>query len=177
MPEDHDTPLIFLRPRDFATKVTTGGTVPNRLSRPDQIALWRLANRTLLVDTEAGVICRADGVKRAETPTPKGYGKVYLGRIDGKIRWAQAHRVVWIAAYGEIPGMYEINHENGRRWDNRLANLELVTHADNMRHAYRLPYTGISLLPGQGPDDRPLSPISSSQNRMVPERNKRANFA
>lgn len=53
----------------------------------------------------------------------------------GRRRRVMAHRLVWIYFNGEIPDGKEINHKNGVHIDNRLCNLELVTHAENMRHA------------------------------------------
>jgi len=45
------------------------------------------------------------------------------------------HRVVWEAFNDVIPREMEINHLNGNKHDCRLENLQLVTHAENMRHA------------------------------------------
>ena len=42
---------------------------------------------------------------------------------------------MWEAFYGPIPGRFEINHKNLDRADNRLDNLELVTHQQNIQHA------------------------------------------
>jgi hypothetical protein len=162
-----DTPSewTFLRDDDFAGKLTPTGGVPSRTSRPDEIALWHLRRRTLLVDTEAGVVCRADGVTRAERPKPTGYGIVYLGRVAGKTRFAMAHRVVWIARHGLIPGLYEVNHRNSRRWDNRIENLDLVRHAENMKHAHLQPYVFVAGKDINGRDDRPeFSPYTSAAN-------------
>lgn len=43
--------------------------------------------------------------------------------------------LVWSAFNGEKPQGYEINHINGNKHDNRLINLELVTHKENMQKA------------------------------------------
>lgn len=59
-----------------------------------------------------------------------GYLQMYLGG-----RYVLLHRVVWIAANGPLPAGLEINHMNSDRADNRLANLELVTRAQNLAHA------------------------------------------
>lgn len=47
-----------------------------------------------------------------------------------------AHRLVWVSRNGAVPNGVEINHKDGNKSNNRLTNLELVTHTDNARHAY-----------------------------------------
>ena len=37
-------------------------------------------------------------------------------------------------------GVYEVNHKNKKRWDNRLENLELVTKVENQKHKVDLDY-------------------------------------
>lgn len=166
MEADVNTPTApqFLRDHDFAGTLTARGRVPTAQSTADEVAVWRLASRFLLVDADAGEIYRADGETRAEHLDRRtAYGKVYLGRVHGRVRIAQAHRVVWIARHGLIPGMYEVNHRNGLRWDNRVLNLDLVTHAANCRHARRLPYAFAAGRDINGPDDRPtINPISNT---------------
>lgn len=44
-----------------------------------------------------------------------------------------AHRLVWLYAYGCIPEL-DIDHINGFGDDNRLENLRLCTHAQNMQN-------------------------------------------
>lgn len=48
-----------------------------------------------------------------------------------------AHRVIWEMVNGPIPDGMEIDHINGRRTDNRLQNLRVVTRSDNMRNQKR----------------------------------------
>lgn len=64
----------------------------------------------------------------------------YIGKIGYRFfgidgRNVLAHRAVWIALRGPIPDGHEINHKNGDRSDNHPDNLEVVTPADNKRHA------------------------------------------
>lgn len=47
-----------------------------------------------------------------------------------------AHRVIWESVHGPIDLALQINHVNGRKTDNRIANLEAVTGSANMQHAY-----------------------------------------
>jgi hypothetical protein len=55
-----------------------------------------------------------------------GYVQV---KVDG--RSYQAHRLIWLYAYGVWP-TFHIDHINGCKSDNRLANLRDVTQSQNM---------------------------------------------
>ena len=55
-----------------------------------------------------------------------------------KTKWIRSHIAVYRTWKGEIPEGYEINHENMKRWDNRVENLTLVTHKENMQHQSRM---------------------------------------
>ena len=44
------------------------------------------------------------------------------------------HRVVWEEANGPIPDGMEVDHINGDTKDNRLENLRIVTHSDNLKN-------------------------------------------
>jgi len=94
----------------------------------DWLGAALLGRRLIFVDVAPGEVRWPDG-SRAEKVSPGGYGYV---EVCGEA--CQAHRLVWIAAEGEIPYGIEINHQNGRPWDNRRANLELVTWEHNIRH-------------------------------------------
>jgi hypothetical protein len=54
---------------------------------------------------------------------------------DGKYKHRPIHRVLWEAFNGRIPKGIEVNHINLNRQDNRLENLEIVTHQQNIKHA------------------------------------------
>lgn len=45
------------------------------------------------------------------------------------------YRLVWESHVGKIPESLEINHINGISSDDRLCNLEAITHQENMAHA------------------------------------------
>jgi hypothetical protein len=55
---------------------------------------------------------------------------------DGKYVKMAVHRAMWEAFVGPIPKGMEINHKNLDRADNRLENLELLTHRENVQHAF-----------------------------------------
>lgn len=61
-------------------------------------------------------------------PNKRGYAE---GSIDGQM--LVGHRVAWAHYYGEWPKQ-EIDHINGDRMDNRIANLRDVSHKENQRN-------------------------------------------
>lgn len=60
------------------------------------------------------------------------HGYIQIGVLGRKIL---AHRLAWFCAYGDWPE--EIDHVNGVRTDNRIANLRVVTRAENCRNSRR----------------------------------------
>lgn len=74
--------------------------------------------------------------RRAEHKNYSGYSAIRFGGKRGPFFFAFSHRIIWILANGPIPTKMQINHKNGDRQDNRLANLEMVTSQQNVRHSY-----------------------------------------
>ena len=66
-----------------------------------------------------------------------GYDRYRLTGLGGH-SMAYVHRVVWESFHGPIPDGYEINHKDCNKKNNRIDNLELVTHKENMDHAVRV---------------------------------------
>ena len=58
--------------------------------------------------------------------------------VNGKNVLSYVHHLVAIAFLGEPLGDQEVNHKDGDKTNNRLDNLEYVTHRENMRHARHL---------------------------------------
>ena len=56
-----------------------------------------------------------------------GYYRVRVG--NKKELW---HRIVWNYFKGNIPFGFEVDHINGLRDDNRIINLQLLTHQQNL---------------------------------------------
>lgn len=70
-----------------------------------------------------------------------GYESVAIGGVS-----RLAHRVIWECVNGPIPAGLQINHINGVKRDNRIANLEMVTASENIRHSFR---TGLQSTAGE----------------------------
>lgn len=74
------------------------------------------------------------GYRACKATMLKGYAQVSLCKDSTYTRKA-VHRLLWEAFNGPIPGRLEINHKDLDRSNNRLENLELVTHQQNLKHA------------------------------------------
>lgn len=89
-------------------------------------------------------------LKRIATPTGKPRCKIIRPHLkasgyadywvwsDGKKKRFSAHRLIWMTFNGDIPRGLEINHLNGIKTDNRLANFELATKSWNAAHSFRI---------------------------------------
>lgn len=71
---------------------------------------------------------------------PSGYLYVgmYIGKGGAKQRlWRRVHRLVAEAFLGNIPNGWEVDHKNGIKTDNRVDNLRLLTHRENVIEAFK----------------------------------------
>ena len=66
--------------------------------------------------------------------TNKGYLYYNFKLKDGRNIGFFGHRVIWVYFNGKIPEGYEIDHINTVTDDNRLENLRLVTHKENVNN-------------------------------------------
>lgn len=67
--------------------------------------------------------------------TTLGYRKIRL--VNSPVYWnAYIHQLVLLAFVGECPQGYEVNHKDGNPGNNRLENLEYLTHRQNIQHSF-----------------------------------------
>jgi len=59
-----------------------------------------------------------------------GYGLVTINKKTYRV-----HRLIWTFFNGPIPNGLQINHKDGDKLNNNLANLELMTYQENLDHA------------------------------------------
>lgn len=79
--------------------------------------------KPLFYDPETGLFQR--GGKPTGRITPNGYVRIKIGP-----KQKMAHHVAWFMTYGVWP--HRVDHLNGKRDDNRIANLRLATQEQNM---------------------------------------------
>lgn len=94
-----------------------------------------VATGELSIDN-AGRIWKTDSSgnpARAENPG-RGYLQIRR-RINGRVRWAMAHRIVYRHFNGPIPDGLTINHKDGAKRNNAPANLETATPKQQIWHA------------------------------------------
>lgn len=101
------------------------------------MAADKIASGSWTVDSADGLVIGSKG--KAFTRT-NNWGYIQI-KFRHPADWRKdvavvAHRVIWESVYGPLPEHLHINHINGAKTDNRLANLELVTPTENARHAH-----------------------------------------
>ena len=98
--------------------------------RPIKEYPWYLACRAgYVINSDTGHVLRG-GLKKS------GYIEVTLTDTDGRPHSRLLHRIIAEAFCEKPDGADEVNHINGDKTDNRARNLEWVTRAENLRHAY-----------------------------------------
>lgn len=65
-----------------------------------------------------------------------GYNQINLRKKGAPHKVPLVHHLVMLAFVGAIPAGQQVNHKNGIKTDNRLANLEYVTASENVQHGY-----------------------------------------
>ena len=108
-----------------------------KLSRADRAIIRHVDNGLIRADFETGLVYKINATK----PTfgkrnHDGYLRVGLNDPDWRNQVPVfIHRVIAYAKWGDKLFDLEVNHINEDKADNRLCNLELVTHDQNMRHS------------------------------------------
>jgi len=99
--------------------------------------------------SSAGDVSGPRRAKLAGYRDKNGYPCVGLYAGGQRQSNVKVHRLVAAAFIGPIPDGMQVNHINGVRHDNRVANLEIVTCAENVRHSFQV-------LGRKGVNTRPL---------------------
>jgi hypothetical protein len=111
--------------------------MPHKPRDPD---IHELIGQLLAYEPETGVlrwkVDRSPRVRAGDEAgniTGNGYRKLVINK-----RVIFAHRIAWLLCHGKWPDGY-VDHINGVRTDNRIANLRDVSHQANSQNMTRLP--------------------------------------
>jgi hypothetical protein len=102
--------------------------------KKDKIIKLLIKSRVFKVDVKAGTVTRRG--KNIGYIDSQGYER-YSFRYKEKFYNVMIHNIIWIAANGLLPKDKEINHIDGNKLNNKISNLELLTPAENIRHAFK----------------------------------------
>ncbi len=89
------------------------------------------------VSTQSEIIGKRFGKPLAVCANSRGYVVIVL-HLNGVKHSKMAHRLVAEAFIPNLSSLSEVNHKNGNKLDNCVANLEWCTHSDNVKHAYKV---------------------------------------
>lgn len=65
-----------------------------------------------------------------------GYLTVDLSK-ENVVKTISVHRIIAKVFLDDYSEKLQVNHKNGIKTDNRVINLEMVTHSENIKHAYK----------------------------------------
>lgn len=88
-----------------------------------------------IIDTNGNIYSKNYGKYLKPYSNGNGYMMVRLVNNEGKKPF-KIHRLIALQFIPNIDNKKFVNHKNGIKNDNRIENLEWVTHSENIKHAY-----------------------------------------
>lgn len=103
-------------------------------SAPDKLELFveMLKSRGCYIAEDGHIRSRKGGMM--SKLMRNGY-YLTMAQYNKKCYYFCEHRVVWVWNNGAIPKDKEINHKDYNRANNKIENLEIVSHSENMQHS------------------------------------------
>ena len=105
-----------------------------QMPKSNPLPSFEEVNAHLRYDPDTGFLWwkAQGGAKRTDKPAGAMQNGYVIVQINNVKRYA--HRLAWLLGTNQSPGDFQIDHINGIRSDNRLANLRLATHTQNRRN-------------------------------------------
>ena len=128
---------------------------------PDYVGFYQVSDQGRIRRIAGGRGVRAGRILRPRNNSD-GYPYLNLWRNGHRKTW-QVHTLVTEAFLGPRPDGLEVNHKNGIKDDNRVGNLEYVTHSENVKHSYDV--LGRKALRGEASGQAKLTVASVRQIR------------
>jgi hypothetical protein len=94
---------------------------------------------------------------RAKAVKKNGYRYFHMC-ANGVRKYRSAHIMVWEAFNGPVPDGLELNHKDGVRDNPALLNLEVGTHAENIKHSF--------VVLGKKSNFRPMLGVSHGASKL-----------
>lgn len=98
--------------------------------------LYQISNlgRVRSLAKQCGFTYLPETIRRTKVK-PNGYEIIILSKNNRK-KTHHIHRLVAMAFLDDYCEMLDVNHKDGNKLNNNLANLEMCTRSENIRHAY-----------------------------------------
>lgn len=112
--------------------------------------------------SDMGRVRRKKSGRMLRVRSGNGYNQAAICS-DGTRVYRFVHKMIVEAFIGPIPVKQQVNHKNGNKLDNRVENLEIVSPAENVLHAYRV----LNAIPRRQGERHPNAKLTDDAVRSI----------
>ena len=107
--------------------------IPGYSKRYEASSLGRIRSKARYLRYPSGKKWRIMKLTQSEN----GYLRIKIKNNSDITKKERVHRIIAVTFIENVNENNYVNHKNGKKNDNRMANLEWCSASDNMRHSYR----------------------------------------